>query len=250
MKIKTLLLPLLVTCAAMHTQAATLYQITAGANYWQAENEVQAGEVADAQFTLNQEKESNNELFFSIEHPVPLLPNLRYLTSDVSVSGSQTLTQTYILSGRTYRVASTLDANYDYEYSDYSLYYELFDNQVLEFDLGVTLKDIDASLAVVNRQDANEASRRDASGIEPYIYTAAKLNLPLLNLGFSTHLNVKDSSTYDFEFAIEYQLGDMPAIQPYLQLGWKKQELDLEDFDSLYLKHSWDAAFAGIYFAF
>lgn len=250
MRTKQLLLPIIVSLASFQSEAATFFQVTAGANYWQSEAEVQAGEVANAQFMFTQDKESNSELFFTLEHPVPLLPNLKYLTSDLGVSGQQLLTETYILGGQTYRVASTLSADYQYDYSDYSLYYELFDNQVLELDMGVTLKDIEATYRVANIADANEASSRVASGIEPYLYTSAKLKLPLLNLGFSTQLNVQDGSNYDFEFAIQYQLGDMTLIQPYLQLGWKKQEVDFEDFDSLYFKHSWDAAFAGIVFEF
>lgn len=249
MKFNTALLSALCLLTAASSQAATFYQVTAGANFWQNDGTVKAGEVADAQFTLQQDDQSNSEYYFQFEHGLPLLPNARYVKSDFSVSGSQTLTQTYILSGQTYRVASTLGADYEYDYTDYSLYYELFDNQVLEFDLGVTFKDIDANLAVVNQDDRTESSSRRASGIEPYLYTAAKLNLPLLNLGFSTILNVKDSDSYDFEFALQYQLGDMP-IQPYVQLGWKKQQQNFEDFDSLYFNHDWDAAFAGIFFTF
>lgn len=250
MRTKQLLLPMVIALASFQSEAATFLQVTAGANYWQSEAEVQAGEVADAQFTFTQKKESNHELFFTFEHALPLLPNVKYLTSDLNVTGQQLLSQTYILGGQTYRVASTLSADYQYDYSDYTLYYELFDNQVLEFDLGVTLKDIDATYQVANINDASETSNRTASGIEPYFYTSAKVKLPLLNLGFSSQLNVQDGSNYDVEFAIQYQLGNMPAIQPYIQLGWKKQEVDFEDFDSLYFKHSWDAAFAGIVFEF
>lgn len=246
MKAKTILLPITLATMAMPSDAATLLGVTAGANFWQSEATVQAGEVADAQFTLNQDKESNNELFLSLEHGLPIIPNFKYVTSDLSVQGRQQLTQTYILSGQTYRVASTLSANYQYDYSDYTLYYELFDNQAIEFDIGITLKDIDAEFAVANVNDASEASSRVASGIEPYLYSSAKLSLPLLNLGFSTVVNVQDGSNYDFELALQYQL----ATMTYVQLGWKKQEVDFDDFDSLYFQHSWDAAFAGIVFSF
>lgn len=246
MRAKTIFLPIILSAMSLQTQAATLLGVTAGANFWQSEATVQAGEVADAQFTFEQDKESNNELFLSLEHGIPLIPNFKYVTSDLEVTGQQRLTQTYILSGQTYRVASTLAANYQYDYSDYSLYYEIFDNQAFEFDIGVTLKDIEADFSVANVDDASETSNRVASGIEPYLYTAAKLNLPLLNLGFSTVVNVQDGSNYDFELALQYQL----AAMTYLQLGWKKQEVDFEDFDSLYFKHSWDAAFAGIMFNF
>lgn len=250
MRTKQLLIPIIVSMASFQSEAATFFGVTAGANFWQSEAEVQAGEVADAQFTFKQKKESNTELFFTLEHPIPLVPNLKYLTSDLNVTGQQTLSQTYILNGQTFKVASTLAADYQYDYSDYSLYYELFDNKVLEFDLGVTLKDIDATYKVSNAADVNETASRTASGIEPYLYTSAKVKLPLLNLGFSSQLNVQDGSNYDFEIAVQYRLGNLPAIQPYLQVGWKKQEVDFEDFDSLYFKHSWDAAFAGIVFEF
>lgn len=250
MRTKQLLLPIIVSLASFQSDAATFLQVTAGANYWQSEAEVRAGEVADAQFTFSQDEKSNSELFFTFEHALPLIPNVKYLTSDLSVAGQQLLSQTYILGGQTYSVASTLSADYQYDYTDYSLYYELFDNQALELDLGVTLKDIDATYTVANVNDATETSNRSASGFEPYFYTAAKVKLPLLNLGFSSHMNIQDGSNYDFEFAIQYQLGDMNVLQPYLQLGWKKQEVDFEDFDSLYFKHSWDAVFAGVVLEF
>jgi len=249
-KIKSLLFVVGSLFVSQQSSAATIYEVTAGYNYWKPEASVQVGEVADAQFNLAQDDESNTELYFSVEHPIPLVPNFKYLSSDYAVDGSQLLTETYILAGQTYRVASTLSANYQYEYTDYSLYYEVFDNQLLELDLGVTLKDIEANLAVANIDDATEASSRMASGIEPYLYTSAKVNLPLLNLGFSSVLNAKDSENYDFELAIQYKLTDLFIVKPYLQVGWKKQEANFDDFDSLYFKHSWDSAFAGIFFKF
>lgn len=246
MKAKLLVVSAIFSAAAMQAQAASIFEVTAGANYMKADATAQAGEVADAQFSLSQDGESTTELYLTLEHGLPLLPNFRYLTNDVEVAGRQTLTQTYILSGQTYRVASVLSANYQYEYKDYSFYYELFDNSAIELDIGMTLKDIDATFSVANTTEANENSSRSASGVEAYLYTSGKVNLPLLNMGLTSVLNIQDGSNYDFEVALKYQLGDSALIKPYVQLGWKKQEVDFDDFDSLYLNHSWDAVFAGV----
>ncbi len=247
---KAFILPIIFTFLSFSNQAATFYEVTAGANFWKTDTAVQAGEVADAQLMLEQKDESYDEIFVSFEHGLPIIPNIKYSTGDMSLAGSQVLTQTYILSEQVYNVASTLASNYEYEYSNYTLYYEIFDNQAIEFDVGVTIKDIDANLFVSNADDPSVSSSRLASGTESYLYTAGKVNLYLLNLGFVTELNFQDSDNYDVEFAIQYQVGDIPVFQPYIQVGWKKQEIALENFDSLYFQHSWDAAFAGVFFTF
>lgn len=95
-----------------------------------------------------------------------------------------------------------------------------------------------------------ETSNRKASGIEAYFHGAGKLNLPLLNLSFGSQINAKDADNYDVEFSVLYELGWVPVIDPHLQLGWKKQELQLDDFDSLYLSHSWESVFAGVLITF
>lgn len=237
-----LLLSVLVSVSA---QAATLYQFNLGVNYWDKKHNALAGEVADAQLSVQNES-SSQELVLGFEHPFPLVPNFKLATSDYQAQGQQLLTQTFILSEQTFKVATTLDIDFEYDYTDYTLYYEVFDNQVLEFDLGVTFKSIDADLSVSNTANQTEKSSRKASGVEGYLHTAGKLNLPLLNLSFATQLNAKDSDNYDVEFSVLYELDWVPVIDPQLQLGWKKQELQLDDFDSLYLSHSWESAFAGI----
>lgn len=230
-------------------QAATFYQFNLGVNYWDKKHSALAGEVADAQLPVQNES-SSQELVLGFEHPIPLVPNFKLATSDYQATGQQLLTQTFILSEQTFKVATTLDIDFDYDYTDYTFYYEMFDNQVFEVDLGVTFKSIDAILSVNNVANQSENSNRKASGIEGYFHTAGKFNLPLLNLSFGTQLNAKDSDNFDVEFSVLYELDWVPVINPHLQLGWKKQELQLDDFDSLYLSHSWESVFAGVLITF
>ena len=231
------------------SQGAALYQFNVGMNWWQQDFNVTTGEVVTDTVSLQQD-DVQKELVFGLEHPFLLLPNVKIATSDHSASGQELLTQTFILSGQTYKVASDLAFDYQFDQTNYTLYYEMFDNQLLEFDIGVTFKSIDTQLTALNTLLPTEKSTRKASGIESYLHSAGKVNLPLLNLSFAAELNAQSEDNFDAQVAILYKLSWIPILQPQIQLGWKKQKLDLDDFDSLYIEHSWESVFAGVKLAF
>jgi len=86
------LLAIAITAATpMMAQADLLFTVEAGASMWNAEAtgtvESSSNTSFDLEDTLGIDSESNNVLFASFEHPIPVLPNIKIMKTDLDLAG-------------------------------------------------------------------------------------------------------------------------------------------------------------------
>lgn len=227
-------------------QADVIFGVYGGAQYWDTEVEGGFGSSTDQQrFAFNDENQ--NSFYIAVEHPIPLIPNVMLRQSDLITSGATTLTSEFEFNGQTYTANTNLNADLDLSHTDYTLYYEIFDNDLLSIDLGVTGKRFDGFAQV--RAEDGSVNSLDLSGWVPTAYGHVRVGIPATAVTLyakGNFLAIDDSSLRDVEAGIEYRVIENLAVDVNVQLAYRDATLELEDVDSLYSDLSFKGPYLGV----
>lgn len=174
---KKLLFSAIVLFLPLNVMADTILGIKIGGGSWShtpsgniTSNVGGAGTSADLKDDLQLGKKSEGYGYLSIEHPIPLLPNIKVSQTNLTSSGSGAVSSSFVFNGTTYSQSSSVTTELELNQTDIILYYELLDN-ILSFDIGLDAKTIDGK-AVVNN------NRSTFSATIPMLYLAAEVALP------------------------------------------------------------------------
>lgn len=202
-------------------------------------------------FNLVDEKQSS--FFIAFEHPLPLIPNIRIASTSLETNGMATLDNEFKFDDETFLKGADVNADFNISYVDYTLYYELFDNDLLSFDFGITARDFDgdvtASTQITSGSSASTLSSSIAvTDIVPMLYVAANLGLPLTGLNLfaqGNFLSIDDHTLYDYQVGVSYELIDNLLIDVDVNAGYRSVKLELEDLNDLYTDIEFDGVFIG-----
>ncbi len=190
-----LLVALIFTMSSLLAHA-DVFAVKAGVGSW----------MADAKAPLfNTGHEQQLSFNLALEHPIPLIPNVKIRYWDYSEQD-----------GPAHLELTTLDT---------ILYYEIFDNAAIDLDLGVT---------ATFYQDGRAPGRRNFDDWLPQVYGAARV--PLVGTGLSlyaeaTGTNWDSTTAYDIEGGLEYLI-DFPLLDIALRTGYRQVKNDFDDFDN------------------
>jgi outer membrane protein len=185
-------------------------------------------------------EENQGYLFVTLEHPVPLIPNFRVMTTSLDHSGSGTAS--FVLNGKTFTGDVTSSGSFDQ--TDLTAYWEILDN-VVSLDLGLNVKLLDFSYSVAS---TGESTSDSLSATIPMLYGLVGASpIPGLFLGVEgnwigydgnnlTDLTAKISYTTDYFFGIEG--------------GYRSQTYELDDVDGYFGKLEFKGPFVGAYLKF
>lgn len=196
--------------------------VGASIGYWDSSlsgTATNSGDVVDVDSDLNLKNQDNANLGIYIEHPIPLLPNVRLNYTAIKQDGRGELPSNYgdLVGGQA--VTSKLDV----DQLDLTLYYQILDNWV-NLDLGLTVRDLSGELNMTT-VSGNEKTKVDA--VLPLVYVAARFDLPLTGLAVGGEGNViaySGDSVYDFNAYVQYQLS---VVQ--LRGGYRQMAIDYQD---------------------
>lgn len=228
-------------------QADTLLGLYIGAQVWanEAEGSFGEGELDQAAFSFDDETQGN--FFVALEHPIPLIPNIKIASTTLDTVGGATISGSFNFEGVTYTDSAQLDTTFDTSYIDYTLYYELFDNDLLTFDFGITARDLDSKINVVE-QDSGQSSDLSVSGIVPLLYVNTIIGLPFTGFnifGEANFLSYDDNTVYDYQVGVSYEVLDNLAVDLDVTLGYRGVKLELNDIDDLYSDLTFKGVFLG-----
>lgn len=226
-------------------QADTILGIYAGGQIWDTSNSGSFGSGTGTQeFAFKDEKQQS--FYVALEHPIPLLPNIKIRENELVTQGSVTLSENFTYNGEGYAAGTTLGSTIDLSHTDFTLYYEIFDNDLLTVDLGLTAKQVDGLLAV---RDAQTENRLQSDGWIPTGYAQVRVGIPATDLtiyGLANAISVDDSSIRDVEAGIEYRLVENLAIDMNLQLGYRDVTIELDDLDGIYSDLQFKGPYLGL----
>jgi outer membrane protein len=91
--------------------------------------------------------DTHQVIWASLEHPIPLIPNLKVVSSDLSSSATNTLTEELVFEGQTFTVSEDVSTVIDMSNIEYTVYYELLDNWI-NLDGGLTFRQYDGVVSL------------------------------------------------------------------------------------------------------
>ena len=238
-------------CLAPTAQADTLLGLYLGVDGWQSDNSgsfAQDGNLQSFKF----DDETFTSYYAALEHPVPLVPNLKLKYTELELNGDTTLDETFSFGGSDYVVGTQVGTVSDLSHVDYILYYEIFDNDLVSIDLGVNAKQFDGEIVVTGTSQEggqNTTERVDFSGFVPLVYGRAEVGLPLTGLSVffeGSLLAIDDSKIQDYQAGVAYALLDNLAIDMDIKAGYRSMTLELDDIDDIYTDLDASGPFAGI----
>lgn len=235
--------------------AATIFGVYAGGGVWSQdiEGDARSGDsltsaisLVDLDDDLGFDSKRNLYLYAGLEHPIPLLPNIRVDYAEIAQTARGQLDRSIEFNGRTFDVSANLLSEVDLEQTDLVLYYEVLDN-VVSLDLGLGVRYVDGFVQVA---DTSGFSSAEFSGVIPLAYVGARVDLPITNFWAAAQargVGYRGDSLID----IDARVGWESALGLGLEVGYRIMELELDDFDDIDTADlTIKGPFAGITFSF
>jgi len=222
-----------------------------GASYWEPDlsGSVTGDTVGDTPINLvgdlGLDSPSPSNLVLTLEHPIPLLPNIRFQSLELDSTGSNVIlpADALIFNGVSY--SGTVTSTFDLSHNDIVLYYEILDNWV-NLDIGLDIKIFDGDVILT------DAAFTDTVLIDetiPLLYLSARFDLPFSGFYIGADLNgasAGDNSIEDTSIMLGYESDSGLGIEG----GIKKFSLELNDVTDVNTNLEYDGIYLNGYYHF
>lgn len=220
---KTAIAAFLVAMTPVASHADLLFTVGAKASIWSPEPSGQLDEGVDIEDDVNGlglEGESGNQLTVFIEHPVPVLPNLRLRQTSLDMKGNGTLFAEF--NGQVF--AGDVDSELDLSHTDATLYWGLpLPVPYLDINLGLTARMFDGYATVESMAQSEEV---DLDFVLPMGFLEAKVGSPF-GIYAQAEINAigyDGNSMSDMAFTVGYDL-PVPVVDLGLELGYRSMTM-------------------------
>ncbi|MGL5358281.1 MAG: TIGR04219 family outer membrane beta-barrel protein [Shewanella sp.] len=226
-------------CMATSAQAATVVGFKMGGDYWQADTSGSFANKGQPQQNFDYDSSAQGSYWIAVEHPLPLIPNIKVRENSLDQKGSGTSANNF--DGR-------VTVYTDLSNTDFILYYELLDNDILSFDLGAAYKLMNGSLRV---QDPGHPEQKGVDSGILMAYASAELGIPGLGLfGFADLMQgVSETNVHDFGIGLGWGF-DGTAVDLRVRVGYREFAFDANNFSGVSADTKFDGYFAGVEIAF
>ncbi len=202
---------------ASQVHADTIFGIYAGAGSWQSDYSGNVDKPTANDFNKLSFDDNNNTFYYvALEHPIPLIPNIKLQQNDIS---SQ---QVGTVSGES---ATQITTDFDLTYTDATLYYEFLDNW-LNLDLGLTLRKYSGELQPDNGENT------DVDVTLPLVYARFQFDLPFTGFSAGVEANAvkyKDNSVSDYSAKVSYTFDSIMDLG--IEVGYKTASIQIDEDD-------------------
>lgn len=197
---------------------------------------------------LNVNNPAQTSMVLILEHPISILPNIRYQGYNLYSPESSEVNLETSNNASAATAGKTTTTSFDLNHEDIVLYYQLLNNWV-DLDMGVDLKRFDGQVS----QAGTTGSSIDVDETIPLLYLSARVDLPVngLYVGANINANVVDlglsqSTAQDSTIMLGYESGTGLGIEG----GIKSFSVELNDSDTLNTNLEYDGLFLNGYFNF
>ena len=197
--------------------------------------------TVDAKNTLFWTEESQGYLFATLEHPIPILPNVRLMYTSLDHSGNGNVP--FDFDGESF--SGNIANDFSIEETDLLLYYEVLDN-VVSLDLGLNIRLLDITYNIVD--DNGNNTNGSVSGAVPMIYGLVG-GSPWPGVLLSAEANYmaySGSTLSDFNAKISYTTDFFVGVEA----GYRTQTIELDDVDDTNANLDFKGPFIGAYVKF
>ncbi|WP_372872172.1 TIGR04219 family outer membrane beta-barrel protein [Shewanella sp.] len=233
---------LLTAMSVSSANAATVLGFKAGADYWHADAAGNLPADGGSLQSFEYDSSAHTSLWFAVEHPVPLLPNLLIRENRMQEHGAKSDAD-FSFGG----IGFTGDVNsiMDLSNTDFVLYYELLDNDIVSLDVGGAYKKMHGSFRVGNGNGLSH--QKDFDGAVIMGYASAVVGMPGLGLyGFADLMaGVNESQVYDYSVGLGWEFDGM-ALDTRVRAGYREFNFDVRSFDGITTDSHFKGYFAGV----
>jgi outer membrane protein len=172
-------------------------------------------------------KDDNTTMgYLYIEHPLPIIPDIRLGVTSLKMGGTGTVTANVTYNGVLYQTNDTVTSNIDLSHTEIALYYQIIDT-VVDFDLGLNFKFFNGTATLVDQTHPGTATTSYKQTV-PMLYGA--LTIPIPATGFKlagdfTTVSYKDSTFTDYLVRVRYETDFMLGVE----LGYRSIHIDYAD---------------------
>jgi outer membrane protein len=226
--------------------------VTLGADFWSYSIDgsvrYQSNDPAD-DIDVNRDLGYNDgnlgSYYLQLEHPLPVLPNVRLARTDINDSAAGHLNRPVNFGGQSYLLGEDVTSSVQFEQTDVVLYYRLL-NLAASLDLGLDARYIDSKVRLVGNSGTETAT---ATGWVPMLYAHAGFDLPLTGFALDADGSVtgyQGSRLYEFNLRASYTSPHHVGVEA----GYRRLGMKLDDFDSTWADVSFDGPYAGLFLRF
>lgn len=204
-------------------------------DYWNlggTYNEGQAGQRLANSNELDLDDKGQAQFALSIEHPVPLIPNVRLRHVSIDAETEQTL-------------AGNPTFDIQLNNTDFILYYELLDN-IVSADVGIAAKRLDGD---VTYNGLTGKDKLNISETAPMLYGALGAKLPFTGLSAKAEAlltSYSDTKISDVSAEVKYDFIDNLLVDVGAKAGYRILNIDLDDQDGIDTKFRFKGPYIGL----
>lgn len=198
-------------CTVSATSWADAIGVKGNVGLWRSDYTGDLGPTSTPVSTLGYHHESNRFLHLSVEHPVPLIPNVRIGYSDINATRS-------VLWDTDASASSSIELTH----LDNTAYYELLDNWI-SIDAGLTLRIYDGHIRFAT--PANSASMKLDETL-PMGYALVEAELPFTGWSAGIEGNYTDFNDYqvtDYTLKLRYLFDSLVDVG--VEAGYRRMAL-------------------------
>ena len=193
-------------------------------------NDAPGDNKVDADDDLHLDSQTDLYIRGKLEHPVPLLPNVRVAYVHTETEGDGTVSKSFEFGDITIGANEPVHSEAKLDNYEGTLYYEILDMEKVDLDLGLTARYIDGYVKVKSKS-SGLSDEADIDFVVPMVYGNVRVGIPFLE-GFSVGaegnwISYDGSTLYDVQADARYIF----AIGLGLEVGYRYQKIKLDDID-------------------
>lgn len=195
--------------------------------------------AVDVERDLFWKEETNTYIFATLEHPVPILPNVRLVSTTIDQSGSGTAN--FVFDGIVY--SGDVSNDFSIETLDLIAYYEVLDN-VVSLDIGLTVRNLKVDYTIVNGTTTTDSVDETIPML--YAMVGGSPMPDLLISGEMSYVTYDGSTISDITAKIAYTTNYFIGVEA----GYRALSFEFDDVSETNAKLDFDGLFVGAYLKF
>jgi len=227
MKKLTLLAALALT-AAPFTQADTVLGLYAGVGSWDAGYDGRAGDPSITLKDLGVKDHKNSYYYVALEHPIPLIPNIKLERTTISAKQTAVVSNTFVIDGTSFTANDTVSSEFDLTHTDATFYYEVLDNW-LNLDVGISARKFDG---FVYAKSSTQSEKVNVDQTLPLLYGKFQFDLPFSGLSVGAdvkYVKYSGDKLTDYTAKISYLFDSVLDLG--IEAGYRKMSLTIDEDD-------------------
>ncbi|RLA21058.1 MAG: hypothetical protein DRQ62_09845 [Gammaproteobacteria bacterium] len=181
--------------------------------------------------------------FATLEHPIPIIPNVKLMATKIDQSGSGNTSFTF--DGETYN--GDVSNDFSIETLDLIAYYEILDN-VVSIDIGLNIRNLKVDYNIIDTTGNIPPDTDSLNETIPMLYALVGIS-PITDLiisGELSYIAYSGSTISDFTAKVAYTTNFFVGFEA----GYRKQKYEFDDVSGTDANLDFDGVFAGAYLKF